>query len=283
VLVVQANVDSRNREEQLDTETRLRALTDAALATSTSLPDLVVWPESALPEILPSDPADVLRERFGDQSIPLLLGAVIGDRDGAPQHNSALAIALGGRLAGRYDKVGLMPFSESLPLASLLPAGTARALRIREATPGARSPILEVAGARIGAMICYEDLLPELLFGAFRDSPPDLLVTLSNDGWFGDSAALDQHAASARYRAIEWGLPFVRVTETGVTTWIDPFGETRASIPTHTAAAATWEVPLGNVPTPFRVLGAWPGPVAVIAAIAWLVVRRWKRKTPSPG
>jgi apolipoprotein N-acyltransferase len=273
VLVAQPNIDPRDHATRAETERVLAAMTSDALAREPT-PDLIVWPESALVALLPENPTEALGARAFDLPAPLLFGGVIASADGRPAFNSALVIDRDGALSGRYDKVGLMPFSESLPLASVLPDGTASALGLHPARVGERSPLLEIGGRRIGVMICYEDLLPELLYDAFRDEPVDLLVAISNDGWFGDSAAIGQHLALARYRAIEWGVPLLRVTQTGATVLLDARGRAIEAMPPHERHAATWDVPFERIPTPFRILGPWPGPVAAILGLVWLFARR---------
>lgn len=155
------------------------------------------------------------------------------EKAGPRRYNSAVFIdpALG--ITGRYDKLHrvpfgeYIPFSESLPaLQSLSPYGGAVGL-----TAGARAEVFEHAGARLAPVICFEDTVPHLvrkIVNATRDAetgrPVDVLVNLTNDGWFHGSSELDQHLITAAFRAVETRTPLVRAVNTGISAVVDGDG-----------------------------------------------------------
>lgn len=201
--------------------------------------ELLVWPESGYPYAWPrAAPADApetspyrIRRGF---TAPLVFGAVTLSEDrAAPPHNTALLLAPGGEIAAMYDKIYLLMFGEYIPgletfpfVRSLLPDAAGHFAAGQEITT---FPIT-VRGQphRLGPMICYEDILPG--FGrALARQHPHLLVNLTNDAWFGDSAEPWQHLALSVFRAVEARADLVRAVNPGVTAFVDAAGRVRAT------------------------------------------------------
>lgn len=187
-------------------------------------PQLVVWPENAIQTTL-EDPLlgpPVLRMVRG--GVPLLIGAPRSEeREGRRLHfNSAHLLRVDGSVA-HYDKRRLLPFSETHPLGGLGSFDTPGDLGATEYTPGDRAGVFEVAGERLGVLICMEALYPDLAREA-QALGATALVNLSNDGWYRGRGGARQHLQQAVFRAIETGLPLVRATTTGISAVIAPDG-----------------------------------------------------------
>ncbi|MCE8548256.1 apolipoprotein N-acyltransferase [Ruegeria pomeroyi] len=194
-------------------------------------PDLVVWPESALPYWL--DEARPVLERIAAaaRGAPVLLGA--NRADGPRVYNSLAMIGAGGQVEVTYDKHHLVPFGEYVPMGDVLERFGISGFAARSGggfSAGPGPEVLPIPG--IGAalpLICYEAVFPR-----YARSPagrPRLLVQVTNDAWFGTWAGPYQHLAQARMRAIEQGLPMVRVANTGISAMIDPHGRITAALP----------------------------------------------------
>ncbi|WP_328716457.1 apolipoprotein N-acyltransferase [Halomonas elongata] len=233
----------------IDTYRRLtRELGDTPL-------DLVIWPEAALPMF--EDQARPVLER-AQASLPddtqLLTGILQRDEQGN-FYNSV--VGLNG-VQGEYRKHHLVPFGEYLPLESLLRGAIAFFdLPMPAMTPGpdGQQPMV-AAGTRIGNAICYEIIYADLVAKQARHA--NVLLTLSNDTWFGDSLGPQQHLQMARLRALENGRYVVRATSNGVTAIVDPQGRVTGRLPQFEAATLVGEyVPMEGL-TPFTRTGSWP-------------------------
>ena len=207
---------------------RYLALSRGGADGATPLGDntLVIWPESALPFLVDESPA-ALRE-IADLlpgGARLLLGALRREQ-GPPQRvfNSIVAIDGDGQIEAVYDKVRLVPFGEFLPLSRWLdPIGIRRFITAPQGfAAGETTPVMRLPGlAPFVPLVCYEAIFPQQ---ARRHDQAKWLLNLTNDAWFGTSSGPYQHLAQARFRAIETGLPMVRVANTGITAIFDGYG-----------------------------------------------------------
>ena len=229
--------------------------------------DLVVWPEAAMP-FLPLETPDALAAIGGmlPEGTVLLTGAL---RRGAEDparirdrliYNSLLAFGAEGRLLAGYDKVHLVPFGEYLPVRPLLEAiGLRQLTRQRggfEAGPRPRLPMTVATRSgriAIGPLICYEAIFP----GAAVETAvrPDLLVNVTNDGWFGNTTGPRQHFHQTRVRAVEQGISIVRVANNGISALIDPQGRVEARLDMDVRGSATARVKARGGPTPYARFG----------------------------
>lgn len=235
--------------------------------------DLILWPETAIP--IPQDQAgkiiDHIGEELGENST-LITGIPwygFSDRiEDFTFHNSIMAIGNGG---GIYHKQKLVPFGEYVPLQQWL-RGLIGFFDLPMSSfsrgPANQSP-LDANGTRVMPFICYEVAYPDFVATNARNS--DLLLTISNDGWFGDSIGPLQHLQIARMRALETGRYMLRGTNNGVTAIIDEKGQITETIPQFERAVMTGEVFAAKGNTPFMQSGSWP--ILTLAAILIVFVR----------
>lgn len=215
----------------------LLSLTSLASATS---PDLVVWPETSLPGVVPydRDAANLIREACLSSGAPLLAGGVEylprfkGDPDGL-LFNSAFLFDEAPSIMARYRKRHLVPFGEFIPLESKIPLLKRLAPTGFSCEPGMEIAIFKVDGRMSSTnghsmaaapLICFEDVFPQLSRDCAR-SGAELLVSIANDAWFDGTSEPEQHLRQAILRAAETGLPMIRSTNRGVTAFILPSGK----------------------------------------------------------
>ncbi len=196
----------------------------------------ILWPETLVPDFLTAR-ADLRRElaRLVPEGGSLLTGTPALFRDGPRLHYAnALAVLNGeGAITGLYEKHHLVPFGEFVPFKKWLKTVPVAADVIgarADFSPGPGARTLRAAGLpSFSPLICYEAVFS----GGVLDNsdPPQLLVQITNDAWFGDTTGPYQHFEQARLRAIEEGLPLARAANTGISAVIDPLGRVTARIP----------------------------------------------------
>ncbi|WP_425463065.1 apolipoprotein N-acyltransferase [Marinobacter piscensis] len=235
--------------------------------------DLILWPETAIP--IPQDEAgkiiEHIEENLGDEST-LITGipwhGYSEQTGGFTWHNSITAFGNG---EGIYHKQKLVPFGEYVPLENVLRGLIGFFdLPMSSFTPGPENQgSLEVNGASVMPFICYEVAYPDFL--ARNSVSADLLLTISNDGWFGDSVGPLQHLQIARMRALETGRYMIRGTNNGVTAIINHKGQMTARIPQFERGVLTGEVFRASGSTPYMSTASWP--VLTLALILIVFVR----------
>lgn len=188
-------------------------------------PTHVIWPESALPFRLGDGPQALSRitGMLAPGSV-LILGMLRAD-DLDQRHvlNSLFVLDDKARVLDRYDKTHLVPFGEYLPLPNILSAiGLEPLTRIFAFVPGQdHGPVIAGKAPSFTALICYEAIFASEVAARPRAA---WIINISDDSWFGDTPGPRQHFHQARLRAVEEGLPLARVTTTGLTALIDPYG-----------------------------------------------------------
>jgi apolipoprotein N-acyltransferase len=200
-------------------------------------PDLIAWPESPAP-FEEADPRfqQAMMGIAESENAPMVVGNV--GMDSAPDegnwnyYNSAVVINAEGAHVGRYDKIHLVPFGEYVPFQKLLFFARKLTGKVSRFTPGEQHKVFTLNGHRYGIFICYESVFADEV-REFAKNGAEVLVNISDDGWYGDTSAPWQHLNMARMRAIENRRWILRDTNTGVTAVIDPNGRVRQSIPRH--------------------------------------------------
>ncbi|HIJ91678.1 MAG: apolipoprotein N-acyltransferase [Desulfobulbaceae bacterium] len=199
-------------------------------------PQLIVWPETALP-FYPYEHPLFLR-LHGELTRPrqtfLLTGAPHREKTSPSgpltYANSAFLLAPDGRTTGRYDKQHLVPFGEYIPFRSILGFASPLVETLGDFSPGQTDTPLSCQNSRIGVLICFESIFPEISRRQAK-AGANLLVTLTNDAWFGRSSAPRQHLAMGVFRAVETRKTLVRAANTGISAFIDPMGRIQGASP----------------------------------------------------
>ncbi|WP_299813549.1 apolipoprotein N-acyltransferase [uncultured Jannaschia sp.] len=254
-----------------------RGLEETAAAPEGAPPVAVVWPETALPEVL--DYADDLRPILADAAggVPFLIGVQRYGPQGHPRNSVALLESASGEIAAVHDKHRLVPFGEFLPAQGLFDLAGIGPLATRLAgtfAPGDGPALLDVPGVGpVLPLICYEAIFPQDIARVAR---PRAILHLTNDAWFGRRFGPQQHLALARLRAAESGLPVLRAANTGISASIDARGTVRASLPLQVSGHLDAAVPLALPPTPYLATGDWAALLllSLLAACCLLVSRR---------
>jgi len=230
----------------------------------------VLWSEGAVKGV-PLDQYDerlrwAMTRRLG---IPTLFGALLGNpaaRD-QPSFNVALAIKADGTFAGRYDKQRLFPFAEYMPLGEWLPMIHEWLPNTGHLTAGSSFDHVWLDGHSVTPLICYEDILPGFVNRAVNEHETEMLVNLSNDAWFGDTAEPWSHLALAQMRAVEHRRYLLRSSNSGVSAVIDPAGRIIAKTDTFRSQTLDAVVRWMNPPkTGYEIWGNapwWCGAVAM--------------------
>ena len=185
----------------------------------------MMWPESSTPFYFEEDPSGTIVRRLARQlGRPLLLGSDEYERSEPPRHyNSAFMLDSGGATAAVYRKIHLVPFGEYVPFQRLLFFVGPLVEAVSAFSRGTRVTMLPVDGHMISTAICYEVTYPALAREAVRQGS-EMLTTITNDAWYGESSAAFQHFEMAAMRAIEQGRYLARAANTGISGIIDPYG-----------------------------------------------------------
>lgn len=202
----------------------------------------VIWPEAAVPFDL-TEESDARRRLAGSlpQGSVLFAGAIRREAIvSTGLFNSIVAMDRDGRLLMTYDKVHLVPFGEYVPFRSVLPF-EGLAAGATDVSPGHERSAIRVGSLPpVAPMICYEAIFPRHGLG---DDHPYWLLNVTNDAWFGRTEGPYQHLEIARFRAVEAGVPMIRVANTGISALIDAFGRVRQRIEQEQSAIVDVELP----------------------------------------
>lgn len=241
VIMVEGNIDQNQKWEpqwqqatvdlylQLSREGLAAYRKAHSMDAATGAPaPLLLWPETAMPFYFDSHPKyrPLILDFARQEGVPLLLGApgVIRTTPRSFEiYNRAYLVNPQGQAAGHYDKAQLVPFGEFLPPWLALDFLKPLLQGVGDFTPGKTVAPLRTGNLALGPLICYESIFPEIARQRVADGA-NVLVNLSNDGWFGDSAAPEQHLQLAVMRAVEQGRWLLRSTNTGISAVIDHRG-----------------------------------------------------------
>ena len=216
---------------------RFRELIQISERALSNRTDLLIWPEAAVPSFARWDTNiyTAITNLVRQHRVWLVLGSddiarvpQTAQGEGYEYYNASFLVNPDGDFVERYRKRKLVIFGEYIPLVRWLPfvkwftpieGGFTPGIRAIPFYP--RNPDVKTA-----VLICYEDIFPHVA-REYADDDTDFLINITNDGWFGESAAPWQHAASALFRAVENGLPLIRCANTGLTGWVDSRGRLR--------------------------------------------------------
>ena len=235
--------------------------------------EAIIWPETALPYL-----AEYSQPFFEESAgiageTPLLLG--ITRSDGATYYNSLYVLGEGGAVSAQYDKRHLVPFGEYIPFGEVFAKLGIYGLAASQGggySAGNSQGLVEIDGLGTAlALICYEGIFPYLSMSSTR---ADFILLITNDAWFGPAAGPMQHFAQARLRAMEQGLPVVRVANTGVSAMIDGHGQITAELPLNVTGHLDVALPTPLPPTFFAKWGMTSSFVVLFAVLGMAIAAR---------
>jgi len=270
--------------------------------------DLVIWPETMCRQSLftidddatPPPGADwtvtrlrqfaqlneeLVGEIARELGAPLLLGVDIHHLGaGVEQHfNSAIHVAADGRILDRYDKMHPVMFGEYIPFAAWFPVLYRISPLAAGLTSGKQAAAFDVAGFRVQPDICFENVLPHLIRRQVLElrragREPDVLVNLTNDGWFNGSSELDLHLLCGLFRAIECRKPMLIAANTGFSAWIDASGTIQAQGPRRDRGVIIADVLLDDRTSPYLLYGDLPAGACLLVCVGLAVSGAWGRR-----
>src|SRR5580658_1985774 len=256
-------------------------------------PDVVAWPESPAPfdEMDPRFQRALKRIATTVQA-PLIVGNIGWTLDAPAQEwhyfNSALVVGADGLRVGRYDKIHLVPFGEYIPFQNLLTFAHKLTGRVSKFTRGDGPKVFLLPTQngehhRYGIFICYESVFADQV-RQFARLGAEVLVNISDDGWYGDTSAPWQHLNMARMRAIENRRWLLRDTNSGVTAAIDPYGRVTQSISRHVTDALPAQYGFRDDVTFYTAHGdvfAWLCAILGVGLVGWCLLSSRSAKLQS--
>jgi len=228
VSIIQGNIDQDIKwNPQFQKET-INAYKNLSLSKAISGSKLIVWPETATPFYFQemTDMQGVVIDVAKKSGSWLLFGSpsYLKDKKGISLMNSAFLLSPDGNVRGRYDKVHLVPYGEYVPLRQLFPFISKLAAGVGDFSSGKGFYPLSMDRHKIGVLICYEGIFPEIS-RSYKKMDAELLINITNDAWFGRSSAPYQHLSMTTFRAVENRVYIVRAANTGISAVIDPTGK----------------------------------------------------------
>ena len=267
VAAIQPNIQIAERASKQGTALSFKRLEQLTKSAATSQPALIVWPESAVAGNLLADRSMVATLQSLTQTVgaPIIVGAAevqkfsTGERQLTMRShvfNSAFLMQPGAALSEPYRKRRLLPFGEYFPWEKFITWPEWLAPRVSEMTPGENAHLFQLSnGLKIGALICWENLFAHLARESVA-SGAQLLVQLTNDVWFGNTAAPLQHNLASILRAVENRVPVVIASNTGPSQIIDAYGRLVAGVPDiFSEGKAVGEISTGGGSAVYSIVG----------------------------
>jgi len=251
--------DPRFRKHNLD------VLLELTEKIASQKPDIIVWPETAAPFHLRYEPEymNLLTRTVDNLGVPLLLGfpdAIPLKDDDLVYYNSAGLMLPGLGIVEKYDKIHLVPFGERIPYDDVFPFLKKVELGQANFGTGEERTVFRLNDERFSVLVCFESIFPELV-RSFKVEGADFIVNITNDEWFGRSAAPYQHAYMAVFRAVETRSSVARCANTGISMLIDPWGRVTLKSGLFTREALVGSIKLVSTQTFFTKHGfllLWP-------------------------
>ena len=236
---------------------------------------LVIWPESATPYAFEIDhnATEAIRRLARESNVPILFGSEQIEAGVPPKYyNSAYVVRPDGSTGGVYRKMHLVPFGEYVPLKRVLFFAAPLVEAVSDFSAGASPDLLTIGERPISTAICYEIVYPDLV-RRFVAEGSQLLTTITNDAWFGETSAPYQHFAQASMRAIENGRYLVRAANTGISGVVDPYGRVVVQSRLFEPAVVVTEVSYQTATTLYTRIGDLFAYLATLATAAMLIMK----------
>ena len=274
--LIQGNVAQEEKWSSLHRQEILTRYLNLSRQSAADGAQLVVWPESATPFSFETHPTgEAVRELARDTGVHLLFGSTRTQSHPVPQlFNAAFMLDPDGAISGVYHKMHLVPFGEYVPLRAFLPFATPLVETVTDFSPGRSPQPLPIGAHLTGVAICYEIIYPALV-REFVLRGSELLTTITNDAWYGRSAAPHQHFQQATMRAIEQGRYLVRAANTGISGVVDPYGRVLVRGELFETEAITHDVRLLTGLTLYGHIGDLLAYLCLVFTLAW-VLAAWR-------
>jgi apolipoprotein N-acyltransferase len=285
IVAVQPNVpmDDQSEAEKDALLERHYALSETGLREtqeSSALPRVVIWPESPMyfSYAQYAETRDTIT-RFAAKNHTSVLFNAMEPAPASGTYNSAVLVNEEGRLVAQYDKIRLLPFGEYVPLPRWLPGVSSIPTMVGDFTPGAQYTLMPLGKARAGVFICFESAFPSIS-RHFAQEGADVLVNISNDGYLGQTPVMRQHLANTVFRAVENSRPVLRVTNTGITAFINARGQVMDATEGFQPTVRTWTVRRNLERKTFytRFGDLFVGLCAAVSLV--IAVISWRRRKP---
>jgi apolipoprotein N-acyltransferase len=280
VAVIQGNIEQSEKWDPAFQAATIEKYVRLSLSTQPQHPDLIVWPESAAPFYFLAEgpPTRMVMQGIIATGAYFLIGAPSFEMRGqqADYFNSAYLIGPGGAVLGKYDKAHLVPYGEYTPFKDYLPFLGKMVEHVGDFKAGTPGQTLDMQGRKLGIQICYEIIFPALSRAMVRNGAV-LLITITNDAWYGTTAGPYQHFSLAVLRAVENRRALARAANTGISGFIDPAGRLLDRSPLMEEATLVAELPLLDTETVYTRYGdifAGACLIGSIAMVVWEVLRR---------
>ncbi|MDL2268418.1 apolipoprotein N-acyltransferase [Desulfosarcina sp. OttesenSCG-928-G17] len=284
VSFVQGNIDQATKWDPAFQIRTTRKYVEMTQSLASDPPDLVVWPETAMPFYFEEGQglASMVTSMAREMGVYLVLGSprAVGDvPEKEAYYNSAYLVTPEGRVAAdHYDKFHLVPFGEYVPLKSVLFFVGKMVSHVGDFSSGQKGHTLKWKpdAPDLGVQICFESIFPGLSRLLVKNGA-GLLVNLTNDAWFGKTSAAGQHFTMAAFRAIENRRSLVRCANTGISGIVDPVGRVTRQTGLFQDAVMVERVPLLGETTLYTRFGDWLPRICLIV-MGILLVAGWRRR-----
>jgi apolipoprotein N-acyltransferase len=247
--------------------------------------EVILWPESATPFYFDEDAvnASTMRQLVAETKTPLLFGTDEIERGSPAKYfNSAFMLDDSGATAAVYRKMFLVPFGEYVPFGGVLTFVGPLVEAVAAFSPGQRVTMMPVDGHMISTAICYEVVYPHLMRdGVLQGS--ELLTTITNDAWYGETSAPFQHFELAAMRAIEQGRYLARAANTGISGIVDPYGRIIARTSLFETTTVIGEARFITERTLYARIGDLAAQVALLATLLGVGLAFWTRRPGNPS
>jgi apolipoprotein N-acyltransferase len=279
--IVQPNIDPNlkfSRELRYKTFERLMSLSMQCVSSSIeqygNSPSLVIWPETATPVFLksPGTYQDLVQNLVDRLRVPILTGTAIYEQKSHDIFNGAVLIEPDKGIEQDYRKIYLVPFGEHIPFDRQL--GFLRYVDFGEGdyTPGTTHTVFKSPQFKFACLICFESIFPDLS-RRFVNNGADVLVNITNDGWFGKISGPQQHNDMAILRSVENGVVLLRSANTGISMIVDQYGRVLNEKPLFVEATIVASVAIAPIDTLYRRIGDILSLVCLLLTTALLVIK----------
>lgn len=296
VAMVQGNIPQSLKWDPQFLAASFQVYQEQSAAAAKRGADLIVWPEAAAAFFF--QPADRYPPAFAQDAAyrqrlltlatqtgdPILFGApALGVEDGRVGfYNRAYLIAPGGRVEAWYDKLQLVPFGEYVPLRRVFGYFVRRVVAgMGDMFAGHTQTVFQVKDAKLGVLICYESIFPNLARSVVKDGA-EILINITNDAWYGESSAPYQLLAMAALRAVETKVPLVRVANTGISAVIEPTGRITVPTPLFTRGTQTADVSWHRTVTVYTAVGDLFAEICFILTLAGFIFACFRPRAAIP-